>query len=219
MYPHVWRRTILGMAVAAIIRMIVYAVRWSGWWYRMPFVLKVVGSPEGIFWLTGSRSADFGLSRDRADATIFPLRIDAQDAVEEIKREDREIPLGLSPLVYYIVDDDTGPRVEWLQMPRRDPTLLKRLRSQLDGARRLSTQPGKSGAEKNGFDERPFRGNDSLILRCGWQVVEARYVLREPEPSRRVRKVWTVLLTTAKVEHLYDWLAGLRWFFLLHWLG
>jgi hypothetical protein len=41
-------------------------------------------------------------------------------------------------------------------------------------------------------------------------VVEARYILREPEPSRHVRKVWTVLLTSAKPEPLYDWLAGLQ---------
>jgi hypothetical protein len=95
-------------------------------------------------------------------------------------------------------------------MARRNPALLKRLRLHLAGARRLSSQPGKAGPQKHGFDERPWRGDDTLILRCGWQVVEARYILREPEPSRRVRKVWTVLLTTAKPEPLYDWLAGLR---------
>jgi hypothetical protein len=95
-------------------------------------------------------------------------------------------------------------------MARRNPSLLKRLKLHLDGARRLSVRPGETGPQKNGFEERPWRGDDSLILRCGWQVVEVRYILREPEPSRRVKKVWTVLLTSAKPEPLYDWLTGLR---------
>jgi hypothetical protein len=94
-------------------------------------------------------------------------------------------------------------------MARRNPTLLKRLRLQLNGARRVYSQRGETGPQKNGFEERPWRGDDALILRYGFERVDVRYILREAE-SRKVRRTWTVVLTSTRPEELYDWLTTLR---------
>jgi hypothetical protein len=96
-------------------------------------------------------------------------------------------------------------------MPRRDAALLKKLRLHLARGRRLYTRPGKTGPEKNGFAERPWRGNDTLILRATFRAIEVRYVIREAPESRKVRSTHSyVFNSNVTPQALYDWLISLR---------
>ena len=95
-------------------------------------------------------------------------------------------------------------------MPRRNAALLKKLRLHLARTRRLYARPGKTGPEKNGFAERPWRGNDTLILRATFRAIETRYVVRDPEVPGKVRQAWAYVFTGKLTpEQLYDWLARL----------
>jgi hypothetical protein len=74
----------------------------------------------------------------------------------------------------------------------RKTTLLEQLRQHLNAARRVSQRPRTGGLrrfQRGDDEERPLLGNDSLILQAGWNVLDERYVIGEPE-SGRVWKGW-----------------------------
>jgi hypothetical protein len=51
-------------------------------------------------------------------------------------------------------------------MPDRDPALLDKLGTQIDDSRRLFGERGETGPERNGFTDRPWRGDDTLIMKA-----------------------------------------------------
>jgi len=77
----------------------------------------------------------------------------------------------------------------------------------LDNAQRLYARPGKTSPQKNGFDQRTWRGDDNLMLRASFTAFEACYVLSEAEVGRAWAAVFTARPTA---EELYDWLTSLK---------
>jgi hypothetical protein len=58
-----------------------------------------------------------GISLRREDAELFQRRVDAQDAIDEVRRGlDDQGPSF--PLIPYIVNDDRGPFADWLERPQ-----------------------------------------------------------------------------------------------------
>jgi uncharacterized protein (DUF934 family) len=88
-------------------------------------------------------------------------------------------------------------------MPRRDPALLKLLRRQIAGARRLYSRDGKACGGS-------LTGTDSLILQAGFDTLSVRYIRRDE--SHKAAKSWSVRFSTAEPEpeELYAWLATLK---------
>jgi hypothetical protein len=81
-------------------------------------------------------------------------------------------------------------------MPDRDPVLTHRLAEHLDAARQLVDR----------FEERPWRGNDKLLVCCGVNNVQVRYLVNEP-----VRRSWEQQFKpTLAAEELFAWLESLR---------
>ncbi len=81
----------------------------------------------------------------------------------------------------------------WRAMSERDPELLDRLREHLDAAH-----------QSDGFEERPCRGNDRLLICCGVNSAQVRYLASEP-----VRRSWDFSFKpTLTAEELFDWLTS-----------
>jgi hypothetical protein len=80
-------------------------------------------------------------------------------------------------------------------MPQHDTALLDTLRAQVDRAR-----------ESGEYVERPWIGNDNLILRSGVTRFEVRYLIRQP-----ARRSWEFPFgPELTAEELFDWLTSLR---------
>jgi hypothetical protein len=93
-------------------------------------------------------------------------------------------------------------------MPDRDPALLQELREHLEAARQLARHP-RSPASRFGrgdFEERPWRGKDTLILRDAATSFEVRYIKREPA-GRSWEQTFGPQLTA---EELFGWLVSLK---------
>jgi hypothetical protein len=93
-------------------------------------------------------------------------------------------------------------------MPDRDPALLQKLREHLDAARQLALEPREAAGQfgRGDFSQRPWRGNDSLILRSAVTSFEVRYLIREP----LVRSWEFTFGPQLSAEELYGWLATLK---------
>jgi hypothetical protein len=94
------------------------------------------------------------------------------------------------------------------EMPDRDPALLQRLRDQLDAARQLALQPRETAGRfgRSDVSQRPWRGNDSLILRDAVTSLEVRYLIREP-----VVRSWEFTFgAQLTADELYGWLSSLK---------
>jgi hypothetical protein len=79
-------------------------------------------------------------------------------------------------------------------MPDRDPDLLAKLRAHLDAARQRA----------DGFEERPWRGNDKLLICCGANHIQVCYLVTEPVRRSREQRFKPTLPT----EELFDWLIS-----------
>jgi len=93
-------------------------------------------------------------------------------------------------------------------MPDRDPALLQELREHIEAARRIALQPGSPIGRfgRGDFEERPWRGKDTLILRDAATSFEVRYILREP-----AGRSWEFTFgPQLSPEELYGWLASLK---------
>jgi hypothetical protein len=92
------------------------------------------------------------------------------------------------------------------EIPDRDPALLQGLREHLEAARQVALQP-RAPANKfarGDFEERPWRGKDTLILRDAATSFEVRYILREP-----AGRSWEFSFgPQLGAEELYDWLLS-----------
>jgi hypothetical protein len=76
-----------------------------------------------------------------------------------------------------------------------DSALLQRLREHLDAAH-----------QRDGFEERPWRGEDKLLICCGVNSVQVRYLASAP-----VRRSWEQQFKpTLTAEELFDWLESRR---------
>jgi hypothetical protein len=71
----------------------------------------------------------------------------------------------------------------------------------LQARERLYTRPEKT--EKKGFAERPWRGDDTLILRATFRAIETRYVVRDPESPSKVHQAWVMFRDKLTLEQLY----------------
>jgi hypothetical protein len=97
-------------------------------------------------------------------------------------------------------------------MPSRRLALVRKLARQLANARRLALHPRTPARRfaRGDVDERPWLGNDSLIIRATVTCRDVRYVIREPE-SRRVWKAWAFpFRANLTANELYGWLASLH---------
>jgi hypothetical protein len=96
-------------------------------------------------------------------------------------------------------------------MPSCRPALVRKLARQLANARWLAlhSRPPARHLARGDFDERPWLGNELLVIRATGTCLDVRYVVREPD-SRRVWKAWAFpFRPNLTAAELYGWLASL----------